>query len=165
MFGKINIYILLVTVTILLSFMTGCSRDKQDQQTSEIKRPTPPEVTTIKGKVIEAVEAGSFLYVLLDLGEQQTWAAVPPVDVEIGEDVTLRNANYFNNFYSKSLQKSFDKMIFSSGIEGKEPRRREASLDGQGSPVNRRSRMMPSPTAKTRIQSNTSTDSSPAKEK
>ena len=143
MFGMINRNILLAALAALLIVTTGCSRDKQDQQTSEVKPPKPAEVITIKGKVLEAQEAGSFLYVLLDLGEKQTWAAVPLVDIEIGEDVTLRNANYFNNFYSKSLQKSFDEMIFSSGIEGKEPKRREASLDNQGNPVKRRSMMLP----------------------
>lgn len=156
MFGKMNGFMVLVVMTSLVLAYSGCSRDKDDLETSETSPPKPTEVITIKGKVLEAVDAGSFLYVLLDLGDKQTWAAVPLVDVEIGEEVTLRNANYFNNFYSKYLQKSFDEMIFSSGIEGKEPKRREASLDGQEKKGNRRSMMLPSPST---------TDPSPAKAK
>ena len=145
MFGKMNRFMVLVVMTALVLAFSGCSRDKQDQETSEAPPQKAMEVITIKGKVLEAVDAGNFLYMLLDLGDKQTWAAVPLVDVQIGEEVTLRNANYFNNFYSKSLQKSFDEMIFSSGIEGKEPKRREASLGNQGKKGNRRSMMLPSP--------------------
>lgn len=145
--------------------MAGCSQEKQDQQTSETKQAKPPAVTTVKGKVLETVEAGSFLYVLLDRGEEQTWAAVPLVDVEIGEEVTLRNANFFDNFYSKSLQKSYDQLIFSSGIEGKKPKRREASLDSQGNPISRRTRMLPAAPTAVKVQDNTATDPSSAKAK
>lgn len=165
MFGMIYRNIVIAALAALLIVLTGCSRDKQDQPTSEVKSPKPAEVLTIKGKVLETVEGGSFLYVLLDLGEKKTWAAVPVVDIKIGEDVTLRNANYFNNFYSKSLQKSFDEMIFSSGIEGKEPKRREASLDNQGNMVRRRSMMLPPATDKPQVQTDTGTDPSPAQVK
>ena len=143
MFGKMNKFILPAAMAALLLALTGCGQDKEDQQTSKVTPPKPAEVVTVKGKVLETVDAGSFLYVLLDLGEKQTWAAVPLVDVKIGEDVTLRNANFFNNFYSKSLQRSFDEMIFSSGIEGKEPKRSAASHDGQENMGKRRTRMMP----------------------
>ncbi|MEN8143087.1 MAG: hypothetical protein ABFQ82_05765 [Thermodesulfobacteriota bacterium] len=164
MFGKMSSYILPTVLASLILVLTGCSQDKQDQQTSEIERAKPPEVITIKGKVLEAVEAGSFLYVFLDLGEKQTWAAVPLVDIEIGEEVTLRNANYFNNFYSKSLQKSFDEMIFSTGIDGKKPKRRLVSVNSQGKRSQRRSMMLSSPTtAKPQSQANTDTDPAPAK--
>lgn len=165
MSGIMNRFILPAALAALLLVMAGCGQDKQEQQAAETEQAKPPAVTTVKGKVLEAVEAGSFLYVLLDRGEKQTWAAVPLVDVEIGEEVTLRNANFFNNFYSKALQRSYDELIFSSGIEGKEPKRREASIDSQGNPVSRRSRMLPAAPTASKVQDNTAADPSSAKAK
>ncbi|MEN8134812.1 MAG: hypothetical protein ABFS18_04660 [Thermodesulfobacteriota bacterium] len=127
---RFNKFIVLMALAVLLLvLLPACSRDKQEQ-TAE-KADLPQEVvTSIRGKVLEIAGAGSggFIFILLDRGEQQIWATVPAVDVKVGEEVTLLNANIFNNFRSKSMNRSFDELIFSTGIEGKSAGRRVSSL-------------------------------------
>jgi hypothetical protein len=123
---------LLVALAILLLTLPGCSRDKKEEPPAEkpqvtMKPDLPKEVTSIKGKVLEVVDSGSFIFILLDRGEQQIWATVPAVDVKVGEEVTLLYANIFSNFHSKSMNRTFDELIFSSGIEGKSSGRRIAT--------------------------------------
>jgi hypothetical protein len=123
---KASKLILLAALAAFFLVLPGCGQDKEEQRSVEIKpKEPPPEVVTIKGKVLEIVdEGGKFIYILLDRGEKQTWATMPAVDVAVGEDVALIYANVFQNFYSKSLKRSFDELIFSSGIEGRPPRAR-----------------------------------------
>jgi hypothetical protein len=129
---KFTKFMVLAALAILLLILPGCSRDKQEptaEKPQVTEKPDLPqeEVTSIKGKVLEVVDAGSFIFILLDRGEQQIWATVPAVDVKVGEEVTLLYANIFSNFHSKSMNRSFDELIFSSGIEGKSSGRRIAT--------------------------------------
>ncbi|MBU0480159.1 MAG: hypothetical protein KKG47_03540 [Proteobacteria bacterium] len=104
--------------------------------------PLPPGVFTIKGKVLEVADGGPFTFILVDRGDKQTWATVPPVDVAVGEEVTLRLATIYQNFYSKALDRKFDELIFSSGIEGKEIKmatKRQGNIGGAENVMNRRS--------------------------
>ncbi len=117
----------LTALAVLVLILPACSRDKQEQTAEKADRPQVV-VTSIRGKVMEVAGSGSFIFILLDRGEQQIWATVPAVDVKVGEEVTLLNANIFKNFRSKSMNRSFDELIFSTGIEGKSEGRRIASI-------------------------------------
>ena len=123
---KVSKFVLFAALAAFFLVLPGCGQDKEEQQTSTVKPVgPPPEVITIKGKVVEVIDEGDkFIYLLLDRGNKQTWATMPAVDVAAGEEVSLIYANVFQNFYSKSLQRSFDELIFSSGIEGRPPKRR-----------------------------------------
>ena len=122
---KVSKFIILAAIAAFFLVPAGCGQDKQEQKSAEVEPIKPPaEVTTIKGTVLEVIDDGNFIYLLLDRGEKQTWATMPAVDVEVGEEVSLIFANIFQNFHSKSMKRSFDELIFSSGIEGKQPRQR-----------------------------------------
>ena len=121
---KFSKVMVLVVLAILVLILPGCSRDKEEptaEKPQVTEKPDLPQedVTSIKGKVLEVVDSGSFIFILLDRGEKQTWATVPTVDVKVGEEVTLLYANIFSNFHSKSMNRSFEVLILSSGIEGK----------------------------------------------
>ncbi len=134
---KFNKVMVLTALAVLFLILPACSRDKQEQASEkpEVADTEKAElqqevVTSIQGKVLEIAGAGSgsFIFILLDRGEQQIWATVPAVDVKVGEEVTLLNANIFKNFHSKSMNRSFAELIFSTGIEGKSTGRRIASV-------------------------------------
>ena len=122
---KVSKFIILAAIAAFFLVLAGCGQDKQEQKSAEVEPIKPPaEVTTIKGTVLEVIDDGNFIYLLLDRGEKQTWATMPAVDVKVGEEVSLIFANIFQDFHSKSMKRSFDELIFSSGIEGKQPRQR-----------------------------------------
>ena len=134
---KFNKIMVLTALAVLLLILPACSRDKKEQTTEKPDAATTEKaklakevVTSITGKILEVAGAGSgnFIFILLDRGEQQIWATVPAVDVKVGEEVTLLNANIFKNFRSKSMNRTFDELIFSTGIAGKSTGRRLSSI-------------------------------------
>ncbi|MCI5125522.1 MAG: DNA-binding protein [Candidatus Electrothrix sp. AR5] len=70
----------------------------------------------IKGKVLEVQSAGGYTYLLIkhELGE--IWAALPESKVEAGQEVTVNPGMPMKSFESKALGKTFDVIIFSSGL-------------------------------------------------
>ena len=136
---NVSKFVVLAVLAAIFLFLPGCGQEKEEQQkngreNAQVEPAKPPaEVVTIKGKVLEVIDdGGKFIYILLDRGEKQTWATMPAVDVEVGEEVSLLYANVFNNFFSKTMNRSFDEMIFSSGIEGKPHRKRTAGAQPPG---------------------------------
>jgi len=138
---KVSKFLFPSTFLFLLLSLSACGRDDQQKEQAalepaaqtgqlaeqtETRPPLPPGVTSIKGTVLEVIDAGSFIYILLDRGDKKSWATIPPVGLEKGEEVTLILATVFNNFYSKALDRLFDELIFASGVEGKTPKKRTA---------------------------------------
>ena len=73
---------------------------------------------TIKGKVLETMDAGGYTYLLMDAVQGKTWVAVPQTKVEVGKDVVAQPGMIMTAFESKTLGKTFDVIIFSSGLGG-----------------------------------------------
>jgi len=76
------------------------------------EKPAPAQTAAIKGKVIEVKDVESYTYLLLKTKDGETWAAVAKTPVKKGADVTIENASVMNNFESKALKKTFDKIVF-----------------------------------------------------
>jgi len=76
------------------------------------EKPAPPQTAAIKGKVLEVKDVDSYTYLLLKTKDGETWAAVAKTPVKKGADVTIENAMVMNNFESKSLKKTFDRIVF-----------------------------------------------------
>ena len=74
----------------------------------------PPAVQgrSVKGEVLEVKQVDPYTYLRLRTKEGETWAAVNTAPVKQGAEVTIVNASVMNNFESKSLKKTFDKIVF-----------------------------------------------------
>ena len=76
-----------------------------------------PTAAASKGKVAETMDASGYTYVRLDDGSgKELWAAVPKTDLKVGEEITLQGGSVMENFNSKSLNKTFEKIIFATGV-------------------------------------------------
>lgn len=76
--------------------------------------------TTIKGKVLERLDAPPYSYLKLSVGKEEMWAAVPKTEAEKGKEVTVVNAMPMNGFESKTLNRKFD-VVFFGTLEGAAP--------------------------------------------
>ena len=76
--------------------------------------PAPVPGTSIKGKVLEVLDAGSFVYLRLQTKDGETWAAIAKAPVKKGAEVTIENATTMTNFESKTLNRKFDQIVFGS---------------------------------------------------
>ena len=72
-------------------------------------------ITVISGKVLETMNAGGYTYILIASGDKNVWGAVPTMEVTVGQEYQLLPGQTMTNFVSKSLNKTFDSVIFSTG--------------------------------------------------
>ena len=70
----------------------------------------------IKGKVLETMDAAGYTYIQVDAPEGKIWVAVPQSKIEVGQEVLANPGMVMKDFESKSLKKTFDVIIFSSGL-------------------------------------------------
>jgi hypothetical protein len=79
----------------------------------------PQEVkpgTGHKGKVLETMDSGGYTYVLVDENGQKIWVAAMQTPVKVGDNVEFPDSPPMVNFQSKTLKRTFDKIIFSPGL-------------------------------------------------
>ncbi|MBU5614570.1 hypothetical protein [Geomonas azotofigens] len=73
----------------------------------------------ITGKVVETADAGGYTYLCVEKDGVKTWVAVPTMSAKVGDEVSLNAGNVMTNFPSKTLNRTFEKIIFSSGPTAK----------------------------------------------
>jgi len=69
-----------------------------------------------KGKVLETMNAAGYTYVQVDENGQKLWVAVMETQVKTGDIVEFPDSPPMINFQSKSLKRTFDKIIFAPGL-------------------------------------------------
>ena len=67
---------------------------------------------SIKGKVLEVLDAESFVYLRLQTKDGETWAVVAKAPVKKGTEVTVDNATAMTNFESNKLNRKFHHIFF-----------------------------------------------------
>jgi len=74
----------------------------------------------IQGKAKEVLEGGGYTYVLIGAEKGDTWVAMPGTKIAVGDACTVAEGQLMQNFPSKSLNRTFEEIIFSSGLAGKD---------------------------------------------
>ncbi len=86
------------------------------------KTPAPaasaPQGNTTSGTVLETMNVGGYTYLQVDTGKVQQWVAIPEAKVKAGDKVSYHDGMAMPNFTSKSLNRTFESIIFSSGLVG-----------------------------------------------
>ncbi len=67
---------------------------------------------TLKGKVLERVDAQPYSYLKLSTSSGEVWAAVPQTNSAVGSEVTVTGAFPMKDFESKTLNRKFDVVYF-----------------------------------------------------
>lgn len=89
----------------------------------------------LKGKVAEALAGGGFSYVRITAASGEYWIAVPETEVKVGEEVSVADGQMMENFASKSLNRTFPKIVMSTGLVGKKTKMGEAPHGGGAAPA------------------------------
>jgi hypothetical protein len=110
----------------LVGAIFGCaisvSADSQPPEkgkpASASSAPSPGEVggipASIKGTVLETMDAAGYTYMRLKTAQGEIWAAVPKTAVKKGSEATIVNAVVMDGFESKTLKRKFDHIVFGS---------------------------------------------------
>jgi len=112
----------LAIISGLIACGNGTSKTEQAAPTDQtVKTPSQasdaPQLAAGSGKVVQKLDASIYTYILLDDGAgNETWAAVPKTELEIGEPIALEGGTVMRNFYSKTLNRTFDSILFATGV-------------------------------------------------
>jgi hypothetical protein len=92
---------------------TSAPKPLPDPNMDDEKSGTKPEV--ISGKVVETHNAGGYSYFALEKDGKKTWVAVTKMEGKVGDVMTFQPGSEMKNFKSKSLDRTFESIIFSEG--------------------------------------------------
>ena len=70
----------------------------------------------ISGKVIRTMSTPEYTYILLQNKESRQWIAIPATAITDGSNITVAPGMTMENFYSKTFEKTFERIIFSAGL-------------------------------------------------
>jgi hypothetical protein len=109
--------VLLVAVAV-----AGCKKSEPPAAplaaaTNAMEAPAAPPTASLKGKVLERLDAAPYSYLRIQAGKEEVWAAVPKADVAKGAEVTVLNPMPMANFESKTLKRKFEAVFFGT-LEG-----------------------------------------------
>jgi hypothetical protein len=69
------------------------------------------------GKVLEVIDTSMYTYLQVSLDKGPVWIAASKTKVAKGDKVGFGNGAVMTNFYSKSLNRTFDSIIFTDKVE------------------------------------------------
>jgi hypothetical protein len=91
--------------------MVACSGDSSEKSGDQ----APVKMDVLSGKVAETMNSGGYTYILLNEDGEKTWVAVPEMQVSEGEEVALKPGIEMVNFTSRTLNRTFKRIILSAG--------------------------------------------------
>ena len=113
---KFTLFLVFLCVYLFLAGCQGSEQkaSKKPQEKAKVSHATQ-KPGYIYGKVKETMNGGGYTYLLLDFDGKSSWVAVPPMKVKVGDEVMLYPGQVMKNFHSKSLNRTFETIVFSQG--------------------------------------------------
>ena len=65
-----------------------------------------------KGKILSSLDAGMYTYIELTENGKTIWIAAPTIQVKKGDTIRFSEGAVMSNYYSKSLNRTFESVIF-----------------------------------------------------
>ncbi len=101
-----------ITISINYTNASQYSLSNEDTNSSPQAMSKDPLV----GTVAETMNSGGYTYILLQTKSKMFWVAIAESKVEVGQEVVLAPGMEMIEFHSKSLNRTFDSIIFSEGL-------------------------------------------------
>jgi hypothetical protein len=97
--------------------------------------PSGDDAVTVKVKAVEQVS--NYTYLMVKGKGPAYWVVVTSTDIAIGESITYQGGNVMENFYSKELDRTFEKVLFLDGLDGSQTPSNTDAMQGttQGSDI------------------------------
>ncbi|MEA3334060.1 MAG: DNA-binding protein [Pseudomonadota bacterium] len=90
---------------------------KMESATGTVEK-AQPATGSLSGKVLETMDSGGYTYVLLATENGEKWVAAPKTVVTVGQPAAFAPGMVMRNFKSETLGRTFDEVVFSSGVAG-----------------------------------------------
>jgi hypothetical protein len=113
-----SLILLFVSVAFVnLTYASQYSLSNEDTHASpQGVSPQAMSKDPLVGTVAETMNSGGYTYILLQTKSKMFWVAIAESTVTVGEEVVLASGMEMVEFHSKSLDRTFDSIIFSEGM-------------------------------------------------
>ena len=86
----------------------------------------------LAGKVLETMDSGGYTYVYLQKKDgEKVWVAATATPVKVGSQMSFKGGAEMSNFESKSLKRTFDKIIFADAAVTDTPAKDATTFKGK----------------------------------
>jgi hypothetical protein len=75
------------------------------------------KATPIQGEVLETIDTETYSYIRLKTEDGEVWAATMKMSIPKGTKLVIHDAMLMTDFYSKGLQRKFDRIYFGSAVD------------------------------------------------
>ncbi len=124
---KLNALLAAIILSLTISSLSLAMPDmKPPAEPVNTERPSV-NTAPIAGKVLEVINANEYTYLLIDIDGFKDWVAVPTLHVEVGEEVELHTGVQMGEWKSKTLNRTFKPILFSSGPTDKYNEKRKTN--------------------------------------
>ena len=97
---------------VLLSIIHSANLYSTENQEGKKETTNPSFAEPISGKVIEKINAASYTYLKIKTKTDETWVAVPQLEIKLNTEVELEKPIPMFGFESKTLKRKFDRIYF-----------------------------------------------------
>jgi hypothetical protein len=112
--------VVIAVCVLVLVGASGCNSAKKEASAPASQAQpavnTSPAEPSLSGKVVETMNSGGYTYVSIENNGKRTWVAIPATAVKVGQEVACQPGMEMKNFTSKTLNRTFESIIFSGGI-------------------------------------------------
>ena len=107
----------LITVVSVHSIYAGkpATSPQADVYMKPLQDASPQDASSLSGKIVETMNSGGYTYLCIEKDGKKTWVAIPETKVSVGENISLPSGYEMVNFTSKTLNRTFEKIIFTTG--------------------------------------------------
>ncbi len=130
---------LILAAVLFLTVGQASYADSKNESSAKSSSPQSKEETQetpqLSGKVVETMNSGGYTYVLLEKNGKKTWVAVPKIKVEKGQNMSFLPGAEMHDFESKTLNRKFDRIIFSPGPADKQSNNEVKTTGSKGKVV------------------------------
>jgi hypothetical protein len=110
----------LTAISIVLALVSLSCREKdQEQQDQQQNMQQGEAIVDVHTAVVqEVIQATSYTYLKVNEADRDFWIAISKRDIEAGTTISFMDGLEMNNFQSKDLQRTFEKIYFVNRIVG-----------------------------------------------
>ncbi len=126
---------LLISLLATPLLLTGCSDDPKEQAATDKPAPAAQpqaaapaadphaglnialQLSSTQGRVLSVLNSGGYSYAEVEQNGKTFWIAGTQVDIAKGDIISWGQASIMRNFTSKSLNRTFDEIYFTSTLQ------------------------------------------------
>ncbi len=97
-------------------FTTMATAAEQAAEPAAAAEQAAQNQVSLQGKVLETMNANGYTYLQIDSPQGAAWVAIPETKVSVGEEVSSAPGMVMHNFTSKTLNRTFESIVFSPGL-------------------------------------------------